>query len=456
MALDGAYISTIHAFCKRILTEFFYVAGIDAAFGIIDEDEQRLLKAESLETMLEAAWQDQHLAQALRILFEGRRIQPGTRSFVDLIIPLSDFLDSVADREAFYQRANRINDAGDKAYADLLAAQSRIIAEQLAMMRQRLDYALALDKHYCQSEFISKTIQENYIPVIDQCIKLVNDGQLPQCAAYIKSLKFDNFPRRANRLDEDIKEIVKAPAQKVKEDLKALSQFAALNPDFERQLAGRSACKAACCSNCQTRAEYTKTKTERNVLDFADLEHYMLRLLENQPAVAETLRGRFEFVFVDEYQDINTVQQRILDTLGRGNNVFAVGDIKQSIYGFRQSRPEIFLDRLRQAAIRPDEKTTPLRVDLAENFRSRPEVLEFVNAVFRRIMTEGTASMRYDKQAELKAEFKYPPFTAAGERTHPVELILLDQDVDDNLPDQNSEYSADEDNDDTNADISRN
>lgn len=457
MALDGAYISTIHAFCKRILTEFFYVAGIDAAFGIIDEDEQRLLKAESLETMLEAAWQDQHLAQAMRILFEGRRIQPGTRSFVDLIIPLSDFLDSVADREAFYQRADRINDAGDKAYADLLAAQSRIIAEQLAMMRQRLDYALALDKHYCQSDFISKTIQENYIPVIDQCIKLVNDGQLLQCAAYIKSLKFDNFPRRANRLDEDIKEIVKAPAQKVKEDLKALSQFAALNPDFERQLAGAVGLQSSVLLKLLRRfeAEYTKTKTERNVLDFADLEHYMLRLLENQPAVAETLRGRFEFVFVDEYQDINTVQQRILDTLGRGNNVFAVGDIKQSIYGFRQSRPEIFLDRLRQAANRPDEKTTPLRVDLAENFRSRPEVLEFVNAVFRRIMTEGTASMRYDKQAELKAEFKYPPFTAAGERTHPVELILLDQDVDDSLPDQNSEDTQQtEDNDDTNADIS--
>ena len=92
--------------------------------------------------------------------------------------------------------------------------------------------------------------------------------------------------------------------------------------------------------------------------------------------------------------------------------------------------------------------------DLAENFRSRPEVLEFVNAVFRRIMTEGTASMRYDKQAELKAEFKYP-LTAAGERTHPVELILLDQDVDDSLPDQNSEDTQQtEDNDDTNADIS--
>ena len=230
-----------------------------------------------------------------------------------------------------------------------------------------------------------------------------------------------------------------------------------MNPDFERQLAGAVGLQSSVLLKLLRRfeAEYTKTKTERNVLDFADLEHYMLRLLENQPAVAETLRGRFEFVFVDEYQDINTVQQRILDTLGRGNNVFAVGDIKQSIYGFRQSRPEIFLDRLRQAAIRPDEKTTPLRVDLAENFRSRPEVLEFVNAVFRRIMTEGTASMRYDKQAELKAEFKYPPFTAAGERTHPVELILLDQDVDDSLPDQNSEDTQQtEDNDDTNADIS--
>ena len=103
LLLDGAYISTIHAFCKRTLTEFFHAVDIDPAFGIIDADEQRLLKSEVLNETLEAAWEEPALAEAMRDLFAGRRIQPGTGSFVDKIIPLSAFLDSVAGRNDFYE-----------------------------------------------------------------------------------------------------------------------------------------------------------------------------------------------------------------------------------------------------------------------------------------------------------------------------------------------------------------
>jgi len=189
---------------------------------------------------------------------------------------------------------------------------------------------------------------------------------------------------------------------------------------------------------------YARAKQERNVLDFSDLEHTTLRLLETDAAVAATLRERFEFVFIDEYQDINTVQQRILDCLSRGDNLFAVGDVKQSIYAFRQSCPEIFLKRLETATDQPDTPGTPLRVDMGDNFRSRREVLEFVNALFGRTMTEGTAGMRYDDRAALKGQFDYRPFSASGGPTHPVELYILDEDSAEDEPDapENEESNA--------------
>ena len=432
MLLDGAYISTIHAFCKRVLTEFFHAAEIDPAFGIIDEDEQRLLKAEALEATLEAAWRDPDMAAALRALFAGRRIEPGTNSFVDNIIPLSAFLDSVAGREAFYEQAGRINDPDQAAYADLQAAQRQIILDSLAMMRQRLDYALALDAQYCGGQFISGKIRETYLPLLEQCQSLIRANRMADCAAIIESVKFGSFPRAPKDLDEEAKALIKAPAEKVREDFKALLEFAVLNPAYDAPLATTIAAQSRALLELLRRFEaaYAAAKAERNALDFADLEHHTLALLESQPQIARTLQERFAYVFVDEYQDINTVQQRILDSLSRQDNVFAVGDVKQSIYAFRQSRPEIFLARLSTAVDRPDPSDKPLRVDMAENFRSRREVLDFVNTLFGRIMTETAAGMPYDRRAALKAEFEYAPFAAKGASAHPVEWIVLDEDSD--------------------------
>ena len=432
MLLDGAYISTIHAFCKRMLTEFFHAADIDPAFGIIDADEQRLLKSETLDETLEAAWQQPALAEAMRSLFAGRRIQPGTGSFVDKIIPLSAFLDSVAGRNDFYEQAARLNDDADPAYAALLDQQRQIVCDILTMTRQRLDYALALDAHYCGGGFISSAVQTVYIPQIETCLVLAQQGRLDRLAENINSADFGRFPNKPKDLDKEIADFIKAPAVKAKEDFKSLAAFAALNPAYDAPLAAAVARQSRTLLELVRRFDsaYADAKKRRKVLDFSDLEHHTLHLLENNPAIAQTLRDRFEFVFVDEYQDINTVQQRILDGLCRCDNVFAVGDIKQSIYAFRQSRPEIFLKRLAGATDRPDASKTPLRVDMGENFRSRPEVLACVNAVFRRIMTQGAAQMPYNARAELKPQFDYAPFKSDGGPNHPVELAILDEDSD--------------------------
>ncbi|GAI43959.1 unnamed protein product, partial [marine sediment metagenome] len=144
---------------------------------------------------------------------------------------------------------------------------------------------------------------------------------------------------------------------------------------------------------------YSRAKLALNCLDFADLEHYALKLLTDEDSpddkllpseTALALRQRYKYIFVDEYQDINSVQQRILEALSPGGNILEVGDVKQSIYAFRGAQPDIFLEQLKLARrgglASLDAENAPgcLRVDLNVNFRSSKGILDFVNRIFSR------------------------------------------------------------------------
>ncbi|OQY06013.1 MAG: helicase-exonuclease AddAB subunit AddA [Planctomycetales bacterium 4572_13] len=431
LLLDRAYISTIHAFCKRILAEFFYLIDLDPAFGILDADEQRLLKAELLEDTLEDVWADKALAKDLESLFAGRRIQPGTGSFVDQIIPLAGFLDSTVNRADFYIRAATLNDHRNAAYAELKNAQKKILLRKLDHCRKRLDYAISLDARYCGGDFVTDYIRENYLPTVEMVRALLGKGRFDKCAEQVANFSVPNTPRFKKKLwDEDIKDVITQPIGKVRETLKALRDFTLLCPKYEQRLAPQVATQTKTLINLMQRFDtlYTAAKQRRNVLDFADLEHYALKLLQTHPETADKLKERFEYIFVDEYQDINAVQQRILEQVSRPDNVFVVGDVKQSIYGFRQSKPDIFLDQLENAGDGSGPPELPVRVDLQDNFRCRSEIIDFVNALFCRTMTRAVAQMDYDKRAELVSGFDYPAFEAEDGPAQPVELVLLNED----------------------------
>ena len=431
LLLDRSYISTIHAFCKRVLTEFFFLIDLNPTFGILDADEQRLLKTELLEKILEEAWADESLASGLEILFEGRRIQPGTGSFVDKIIPLSEFLDSVVCRGEFYERAAMLNDAHAGAYADMQATQKTVLLEKLSACRARLDYALKLDAELTGGAYATDYIHSNIIPVLEQCEVLLGKGRFDLCAAHLAEPDFGRMPAfKKKQWDESAKDPIKNPIDKVKAELKSLADFALLNADYEAIIAPQAALQTKVLMELLRRFDtrYAAAKGHRNVLDFADLEHQTLALLENNPVVADKLKERFEHIFVDEYQDINAVQQRIIELLSRDDNVFVVGDVKQSIYGFRQSKPDIFLAHLKNAVDISEVSKQSGRVDLQDNFRCRAEIIDFVNALFAGAMTEAVADMDYDDNAALISGFDYPPFAAASGPNKPVELHLLDED----------------------------
>ncbi len=366
-----------------------------------------------------------------------------------------------------------------EAYGELLACQKNILLDKLAQCRSRLEFALALDAQLCGSQYATDHIHEEIFPAIVRCAEFLKKDQFSDCAVLLRELTFGQLRKKKSvELTAAEQALIKGPVDKVKGELKTLIDFALLNADYEQFVGTQVGLQTTVLMDLLGRfdANYRLAKQSRNVLDFADLEHGMLKLLDAYPAVAQKLKERFDYLFVDEYQDINAVQQRIIESLSRDDNVFVVGDIKQSIYGFRQSKPDIFLRRLQTAesleftpsiieggtasgaaeavgnrpkpclspsarrhATQKDKQKrclTPLipalipagRVDLQENFRCRGEIVDFVNALFATVMTTAVADMDYDEKAKLKSRFDYPPFAADGGPDCPVELTLLDED----------------------------
>ena len=143
---------------------------------------------------------------------------------------------------------------------------------------------------------------------------------------------------------------------------------------------------------------YRQRKREENAFEFADISHYTIEILENFPQVRQEYQERFHEVMVDEYQDTNHIQERMLELLSNGHNRFMVGDIKQSIYRFRQADPQIFNEKFHRFA--QDDKEGQL-ILLKENFRSGSEVLDATNDVFKHLMDEEVGEISYDGMHQL-------------------------------------------------------
>jgi len=435
--LQGADISTIHSFCKRLITEYFYKLDLDPTFTVIDDDERVLLQAEVLEKTLDWAWEQSHLADALGQLFRGRQLQ-GDGSFASRIIDVSNFLDSVTSRRNWYQRASVLSEAIEEATGELGTRQKEIVFEKLQCLLNRLRDCQKLYLSQSPAGSWAQECDENYIKPVTRCIELIEDGDWDHCAEQIRNLSKPTV-KKPKDVPSTIGELIKKTVSNGIASFASLSELAIVHPDYMDKIAGTAGLQTKVLLELVKRFDqfYNEAKNEINCLDFADLEHYALRLLTVETDSSDSLvpsetalalRNRYKFIFVDEYQDINPVQQAILDSLSCKGNVFAVGDVKQSIYAFRGAKPEIFIEHLKPASYNPQNAQSPLRVDLTTNWRSRKEILNFVNQLFGRIMKPDIANLTYDESAELK-----PPSanghsnTAPSDRDIAVELHILDQ-----------------------------
>ena len=415
LKLDQANISTLHAFCSDFLRTNFESAGVDPAFRVLDDAMDARLRDEALDAALEETYAAG--GEALLALDYGRGPK-GVRAAVELLFRR---MEDRPDPEAWLRDAARCDAAALSMWQDELKRDARR-AIHTALVHLR--HAMALPG--CPLNY--QAAMQTDIQALTNMLALEDYDGLYRALSEYKSASAARGKRDPDA-DPDAAEAVKRLRESVKKVLadirlrdlpllQARKDAIALSGEI-KTLAGIA---------LRTSELYEAAKAERSGLTYADLEHRTLRALNN-PAVARSMRERFDYVFVDEYQDTSDIQEALIGALCRGDNRFMVGDVKQSIYRFRLAEPRLFLEKY--AAYGRGEGGTLL--PLTRNFRSRKGILDFVNLVFERVMTGGDAEITYDALARLNPGL---PDAGAGEE-HDVELLLVDadaepEDVDDN------------------------
>ncbi len=449
LLLGGADISTIHSFCRRLIAESFYEVGLDPGVGVLDADESRLLKAEALEKTVDWAWRQGDLEQGLTELLGGRDLRVN-EGFTSKVIEVSNYLDGVVHRQGWFGRARVLAEELNPFDGDIGKEQKRIIARKIEASVDRIRCAQQLYRQSGTGNWAQNWDREFAQP-LSECLEVLKKGDWEHFTDLLSKVK----PPRNNKpdaMDGVGVEIIRASAETAKKELKEYWQLAVLNLEYLDKLARAVGLQTRVMIKLVEQFDrfYAQAKERIGCLDFADLQQYAAKLLcagfdEQGGTVAsptaKALRGRYRYIFVDEYQDINAVQQLILDMLSSGGNVFGVGDVKQSIYSWRGARPGIFLERIDGAVAKPAKSDDGLRVDLNVNFRSDERILDFVNVVFSKVMTEGLCGIEYDESARLRAGEAEGRTTSDGDKV--VELHILDEQVRETEAEEQEQDDAD-------------
>lgn len=413
--LYRSYITTIDSFAMRVIREFFYEIDIEPDFGACDEVQSELMKREALQELFEAGFEDDmFLSRSSGSNGEASACETDRVGFREFLRLYSEERQEDTFKERLlsaYNGLRSIPDYFDWAYerAELLRVTpetfegSRLKAMMFDDAKETFGRAADAERRLIslmQETGLESMLErlEPEISVIENITAKLADGILDkeviEAAASVKSV---TLKARKNEKEayEPVKDEVKALREAIKEELKGWNGRYAV-PDFDTRLSEMNETYRYTVYFIRLLEEferrYAAKKRERRVMDFPDMEHGAVRILRD-PEAADTLRRRFRFIFVDEYQDTNRIQEALISSIARPDNVFRVGDIKQSIYKFRQAEPSIFREVYRRFSDTASD--TGIAIDLGKNFRSNDATVRYINTVFSEIMED------YDERAML-------------------------------------------------------
>lgn len=420
--IHRANISTFHAFAMEVIRRYFYLIDIEPNFKICDEAQKTILQAEAMEQLFsnrfEASNQD-----FLRFLnqFASTKNDNGVKDMID---EAHRFIQSIPDSFSWLR---------EKAEELCVSRERFEESAAFAEIRNDIKRNLTLAEgcflragDLIENQGVSSLIPKN---------KLETDCLAELCEGF-KSLSFDEFgmlisgtkfqtytaAKAEKESYEEIKEAVSALRDQGKSLVKKLivQYFSRPLDSFTEDLAKTCDDARYLCGLVEEfDSLYKERKRKKGLIDFNDIEHYALAVLSREEAAAE-YRQKFDYIFIDEYQDSNIVQETLIGKIKRDNNLFMVGDVKQSIYKFRLAEPEIFIGKYE--AFKAAKRETDIKLDLNKNFRSKKNIIAAVNDIFRQIMSKDLAGLEYDDAAAL---YQGSPYE--GERNYPVDLYLVDE-----------------------------
>ena len=401
--LPNAAIGTMDSFTQKFLGKHGYLIDIAPNFRILqNESEQLILKNEVFHQVFEDHYQGENKEKFSRLVknFAGRG--KDERGLRQQVYKIYDFLQSTSSPKKWLSNSflKGFEEADFVIEKDKLTEQ---IKQALWDLESFLRYHLDNDA----KEFPKATYLENVLLVLDEIGSLnqESDSQAYQAvlARIVAISKEKNGRALANSSRKaDLKPLADAYNEERKAQFAKLGQLADQITilDYQERYHG-DAWELAKTFQTFMRdfvEAYRERKRQENAFEFADISHYTIEILEYFPQVREAYQQRFHEVMVDEYQDTNHIQERMLELLSNGHNRFMVGDIKQSIYRFRQADPQIFNEKFQRYAQNPKEGKLIL---LKENFRSSSEVLSATNDVFGRLMDQEVGEINYDSMHQL-------------------------------------------------------
>ncbi len=405
-----APICTIDAFCLDFLRQWGHLAELDPDFRLCDDAEGEELRRRALEEVLEARYAGMETDAPFAALVDALAGERDDQTLEDVVLDVHRRVQAQADPVRWLME-RREDYALRPGAAPEDTPWGRVLLEDGAQLaRSWLEAMTEVRNDVAWDELLEK----NYGPSLDATIEGLE--RLSQAlergwdeAAACFPVPFPRPGMKRGEYNELLKARMAARREQCREQIKKLGERFDVGAEqaMEDLRWVGPAMTALLEVTAQFDAAFTRLKRRRRLIDFADGEHLTARLL-TQPdgsptALARDAGARFREIMVDEYQDTNAVQNAIFGALSAGDNLFMVGDVKQSIYRFRLAEPAIFLDKYRRFA--PAEAAAPgqgRKILLSDNFRSRPEVLDGVNFVFRNVMTRTAGELDYTQAEALR------------------------------------------------------
>ena len=384
--LNNADIGTIHSICKKLITKYFYELGIDPQFSIVTDKEQKYLLNQSIQKVF-----DNYIINKDKDffnLFESYNAKRETEDLKSIVERIFTFLKSKEDFDGWkkdvlakaYNLDLEKNTCANYLWAYYKDFFSRFEPEMKILFDRANLLGIVKVEEFAKiflGFFVQIKASKNYLDMAN----IIKDYEIP------------NKPRRATKPDieealfwDDLEvafaafkkareSVQKAIVVGKEESLKLKLEFVFKNLNKIMEVVEK------------TNEVYSRLKQNKKCLDFNDLEFYTVELLKNQ-VVLDEIRRSYQFVFIDEYQDVNGVQEKIITMLSNGRNLIMIGDVKQSIYEFRLSVPQNFIDKY-------NDKENNKIYDFNQNYRSENNILQFVNSIFSVLISEKTIGLDY-------------------------------------------------------------
>ena len=430
--LNKASICTIHSFCLDVIRNNFFEIDTSANFRIGDTAEIELLKNDVIEEIFEQKYleEDRGFLKLIETYTEYR----GDEKLIELILDIYKYIQSSPfPLKWLNEKVEMFNIKENEDFANTIWGKIILsnVKENVKKCILQLEKVMQDTSKFWELDKYTQTLEQDInglayiyknITSWDMTYKNMNEVNWKKWPIDKKvTLELKNEAK-------DIRDKVKKEFNSIclkydsKEAIKDIQDMYLVLKELEKIIKEFS-------------NAFSQKKKEKNIIDFNDIEHFALKILVKEDEkgniikteVAEKYREKFVEIAVDEYQDSNLVQEYILNSISNGKNIFMVGEVKQSIYKFRQARPELFLEKYEKYNLKTQANTDEgLKIQLFKNFRSRTNVLDITNLVFENIMSKDLGDVEYSTEEFLNYGANYPENVALAPVSYTTELNIID------------------------------